>query len=177
MDQTQPAPGAVITALTIVEALENRAGGRPPAEVSEEIRLLLGQWETTDILRAFALLVTTAVRLVEQAPGQPDVLAATVAPVLSRLRGLAPDELPADALPTAAGILTSAATGHDPYQWWSRLEPTGNADGDLATWSYPTWLLLDYVDAVVLDQPGAFARMVTATVIEPRPEAGHPAGQ
>jgi hypothetical protein len=172
-DTVEPAPpGAVITALTIVEALENRAGGRPPDEVAAEIRALLAQWETGEILRAFGLLVTIALRLVEQAPERPDVFGTAVAPVLSRLRELAPAELPADGLPTAAGILTAAATGQDPYGWWSRLSAAdASQEADLATWSYPTWLLVDYVDAVVLDQPGAFARMVTATIIEPAGDA------
>lgn len=168
---TEPAPpGAVITALTIIEALENRAGGRPPDEVSADIRLLLEQWDLETILRAFGLLITTALRLVEQAPREQDVLSTAVMPVLSRLRELAPPELPGDGLPTAAGLLTAAAVGQDPYDWWSRLSPL-EPDGDLATWSYPTWLLMDYVDAVVLDQPGAFARLVTTTVIEPDQEA------
>ena len=180
MDATEPAPpGAVITALTIVEALENRAGGRPPDEVAAEIRVLLGQWETGDILRAFGLLISIALRLVEQAPERPDVFGTAVTPVLSRLRELAPAELPAGGLPTAAGILTAAATGQDPYGWWAGLSRAGGSpedkEADLATWSYPTWLLVDYVDAVVLDQPGAFARMVTATVIEPARTAPPPA--
>jgi hypothetical protein len=175
-DATELAPpGAVITALTIVEALENRAGGRPPDEVAAEIQVLLAQWETGEILRAFGLLITIALRLVEQAPERPDVFGTAVTPVLSRLRELAPAELPADGLPTAAGILTAAATGQDPYGWWSRLSPADGPEADLATWSYPTWLLVDYVDAVVLDQPGAFARMVTATIIEPAGEAPPPA--
>lgn len=164
---TEPAPaGAVITALTMIEALENRAGGRPPEEVSADIRLLLEQWDADTILRAFALLINTALRLVERAPREQDVLSTAVLPVLTRLRELAPAELPADGLPTAAGLLTAAAVGQDPYEWWSRLTPL-EPDRDLATWSYPTWLLMDYVDAVVLDQPGAFARLVTTTVIEP----------
>jgi hypothetical protein len=166
------AAGAVITALTVVEALENRASGRPPAEITEEIRLLLEHWDTAEILRAFALLIHSAMRLIERSEAQPDALTATVGPVLARLRALAPPELPPDALPAAAGILTAAALGHDPYAWWSRLEPAGEPEADLPTWSYPAWLLVDYVDAAVLDQPGAFARMVTATVIEDRTTGG-----
>jgi hypothetical protein len=83
--------------------------------------------------------------------------------VLARFRRLELPEVPDEALPLVAGILTAACVGLNPFQWRTGLGPVERPEG--LVWAYTAWLVVDFMDnAVFGEKPGQFAEIVTATL-------------
>lgn len=150
-EHTEVPIGAILAALTMIEVStedEDRTSGR-----SEEIADLLKVWKITVLTQAFGLVIYGAMSMIHPAEGSPDCLHMVVPALLTKLRKI--DEVRPFG-PTMAGVLTAAALGEDAYQWRASLGPVTNAE--TSAWYYTAWLLADFIDSIVLQEPGKFVR-------------------
>ena len=158
-------PGAILTAVTMVEALDSGDGdGQAFATAATEIPRLVRQWGVPVLTQAFGLFIGTALTLVEPRPGDPDRLSLVVPAVTTKLRTLG---LAQSLLPTMAGVLTAAAMEQNPWRWREGLGPIGNAEA--LAWCLTAWVVADLVDEVVLGEHGKFTRMLAAMVSDAGP--------
>lgn len=152
--------GAVTTALAIVESLDGRVVGGLSLDSVAEISTAVDRWGRETITDAFGLLIYTVMNVAKPAPGTDDLLHLVVPAVLTRFHRMQMPEVPDEALPTVAGLLTAAFFDQDPYEWRTSLGPIP-ADEALV-WCYTTWLLIDFMDnAAFGEQPGRFAEILT----------------
>ncbi len=151
--------GAILTAVTMVEALGDPDDEQMFARVAAEVPLLVARWGIPVLTQAFGLLIGAAVTLVTPPLGGPGRLHLVLPPVLTRLNRL---HLPGYLLPAMAGVLPAACLDQDPWQWRHSIGPIGNAEA--LAWCYTAWLVTDFVDTVVLREHGAFTRRLTGLV-------------
>ena len=158
-----------MTALAMTEALSDRYSGDSPQEHTVAIAEAVQLWGQDTITEAFGVLIGVAMSHLNATepdhddPGgefadQPAALRLVIPAILTRFRRVRMPQIPADALPTAAGILTAAVYGHSPYEWRVGLGPISQCEALM--WCYVAWLVIDFVDATVIGEPGGFAAML-----------------
>ncbi len=155
--------------MAMVEALHGRDDVRPPDEVVAEISAAVDIWGRETITEAFGLLIYTIMNVVKPEPGTEDNLHLVVPAVLTRFHLMQMSEVPDEALPTVAGLLTAACFGQGPYEWRTSLGPI--PDGEALVWCYTAWLLVDFMDNAVFDRPGRFAQLLNEVLATGEPDA------
>jgi hypothetical protein len=150
-DSAEVPSGAILAALKMIEVTGEDL--ESAATSAGEVAALLETWGIPVLTQAFGLLIYEAMSAIRPAEGEPDRLHMVVPAVLTRL-GSAGWTKPF--LPTMAGVLTAAALGGDIWQWRAGLGPL--AGGETAAWCLTAWLLFDFVDGLVYEEPGGFAR-------------------
>lgn len=108
------------------------------------------------------MLIYVVLNTAKPPPGN-DHLHLLVPAVLTRLHRMQMLEVPDPALPLVAGLLTAACFGQSPYQWRIGLGPLRT--GEPLVWCYTVWLLVDFLDEAVFEQPGMFAHMVREVLL------------
>jgi hypothetical protein len=97
------------------------------------------------------------------APGLLDTIVPAVVLGFNRLRLSGDlDELTETDVALAAGALTAGALDLDIYRWRTELGPLYS--GEPLMWCYLAWLVADFVDSVVFQEDGAFARILTSVL-------------
>lgn len=162
-----------MTALTMTETLSDRFAGDSPQEHAAAIAEAFQHWGQDTITEAFGLLIGVGMSQLNEATfhdddaaeeyaDQPAPLRIVIPAVLTRFRRMQMPEVPEAALPTVAGILTAAVYGQNPYEWRTELGPISTREALI--WCYIAWLMIDFIDEAVLEEPGGFARMFTKVV-------------
>ena len=167
-----------MTALAMTEALSDRDGNASPEEYIATVSQAVDKWGYDLITEAFGTLITTAMsyldkttlhhddaKTAEDNPDQPPTLRIAVPAILTRFRRMQIAEVSEKALPTVAGILTAASLGQDPYEWRIVLGPI--TQPETLMWCYVAWLIIDFIDGAALEEPGAFAQMLTEIIGAP----------
>lgn len=148
--------------MTMIESLSGRVGvgdvDRDSAVVADLITAV-DHWGLEVITEAFGTLMYTMINLTQPDSDEDSALSLVVPAVLTRLQEMQLPEVPDEALPTVAGLLTAACLGQSPYEWRTNVGPLGVQEP--ITWCFVAWLLNDFVDNAVLEQPGGFARLLT----------------
>lgn len=154
--------GAIATAMMIVESLDGRVDEND-AETMEALTVGIDRWGRETLLEAFGLLVYTAMHVVHPESEDEDQLHVILPAIVSRFHKLQLSEVPDEALPTVAGILTAACLGLPPYGWRTTLGPINDREG--VVWCYTAWLVIDFIDnAVFGEKPGRFAEIMRETL-------------
>jgi hypothetical protein len=109
--------GAIATALLMVESVPECSDG------AEAVLFGFEQRSRETMLEVFGTLIYTAINVMRPASEEDDRLHVVLLAVVSRFRRLELAEVPAEALPVVAGIITAAAVGLAPYTWRLSLGP------------------------------------------------------
>jgi hypothetical protein len=160
--------GAIATALAVVESLHGRNMGHPLHEAMAEISAAVDRWGRKAIIEGFDMIIYAIMNAVKPAPGTGDNLHVVLPAVLTKFHRMHMDEVPDEALPTVAGMLTAAFFGQSPYQWRTSQGPI--PDGEALLWCYVTWLLVDFMDNAVYEQPGRCAQIITEALDQDEPD-------
>ena len=162
--------------MLIVESLQGRVD-QSDAEVVEALTVGIERWGRETLLEAFGLLVATAMNVVPPGSEDADPLHVIMPAVVGRMQKMRLAEVPDEALPVVAGILTAACVGVPPYAWRTGIGPI--SDGEGVVWAYTAWLVIDLMDNVVFgEQPGRFAEVLHETLDnDPEPDGGDAGSQ
>jgi len=158
-ESTDVPSGAILTAVQLVEALISGEDEGSEA-FADEVTALVRVWGIPVVTHAFGLLIGVAMSSVRPADGEPDQLHHVLPAILTRLRRM---DLAEAHVATMGGALTAAALAEDPYRWRLGLGPVSNAEA--LAWCYTAWLMADFIDTIVLGEPGAFTRRLAGIVI------------
>jgi hypothetical protein len=142
--------------------LHGRDLGQPADQAERQVADAVRHWGKQSITEAFGLLIYTIMNVVKPPPGGEDALHLVVPAVLSKFHQMNMPEVPDDALPTVAGLLTAAFFGQAPYDWRTNLGPI--PDREVLVWWYTAWLLVDLMDNAVFDNPGQFVRLLAGAL-------------
>jgi hypothetical protein len=160
--------GAIATALALVESMHGRDMGYPFHEATVEISAAADRWGRKAIIEGFDMIICAIMNAVKPAPDAGDSLHVVLPAVLTKFHRMHMDEVPDEALPTVAGMLTAAFFGQSPYQWRTSQGPI--PDREVLLWCYVAWLLVDFMDNAVYGQPGRCAQVITEALVEGEPD-------
>lgn len=151
--------GAILAALTILEATGQGDEEETALDRAGEIAGLVNAWDTPVLIQAFGLLIYSAMAVIHPEEDQPDKLHLIVPAVLTRLAAI---DTARPFVPIMAGVLTAAVIGDDPWLWRSSLGPVPRAE--VSGWCWTAWLMADLTDSVGLGEPGTFRRIAAEII-------------
>jgi hypothetical protein len=155
--------GAIAAALAMVESLHGRDGNLSAEQAAAELVDTIDRWGIGTIVEAFGILIYTVLHTAKPPPGATDHLHLLVPAVLTRFHRMQMREVPNEALPLVAGLLTAAYFDQDLYKWRTSLGPLRTSEP--LVWCYTAWLLVDFMDEALFEEPGQFARLVREILI------------
>lgn len=155
--------GAIATAVSMVELLNESGDGQPDTSAVEQVLAAVDRWGIPTVTEAFSIVIYALLNLIQPAPSEEeDALHLIVPALIAKLRKLELEEVPPEALPTLAGVFTAACLGQDPFAWRTALGPL--RQGEPLSWCYAAWLLADLIDHAVLHEPGGSTKILRQIV-------------